>query len=140
VRSSGVVPVVAHPERYAGCTTADVLAWRAAGAAVQGHRRRPRLGRRPRTALRRLLAAGALDVLASDNQRRRARPRRRRELLAAPRRRRGGGALTVENPARLLSAPAPSRPAVVLRVGLLARLARYVAPAARPPHRAAPRS
>jgi protein-tyrosine phosphatase len=64
---SGVVPVLAHPERYSGCTVARVREWRGAGAVMQvdatmlmGDGRRARLARD-------LLAAGLVDVLASDN-------------------------------------------------------------------------
>jgi protein-tyrosine phosphatase len=35
IRSSGRVPVLAHPERYWGCTVERVAEWRAAGAVIQ---------------------------------------------------------------------------------------------------------
>jgi protein-tyrosine phosphatase len=35
LRMTGVVPVLAHPERYWGCTAAQVAQWRAVGAAIQ---------------------------------------------------------------------------------------------------------
>jgi protein-tyrosine phosphatase len=35
LRMSGVVPVVAHPERYWGCTVERVDEWRRIGAAIQ---------------------------------------------------------------------------------------------------------
>ena len=35
IHSSGVVPVLAHPERYWGCTAAKVHGWRQAGAVIQ---------------------------------------------------------------------------------------------------------
>jgi hypothetical protein len=43
IRRSGVLPVVAHPERYAGCTVDDVGRWR---AAAQCRRAPPRRSRR----------------------------------------------------------------------------------------------
>ena len=35
LRMSGIVPVLAHPERYFGCTPARVEEWRRVGAAIQ---------------------------------------------------------------------------------------------------------
>src|SRR5690348_4215472 len=35
LRMSGVVPVLAHPERYRGCTAAIVEEWRRVGAVIQ---------------------------------------------------------------------------------------------------------
>jgi len=63
----GVVPLVAHPERYAECSVEVVRAWKAAGAAVQVDattvtRPTPR-GLRARA----LVQAGLADVLAADN-------------------------------------------------------------------------
>lgn len=67
ITRGGLVPLVAHPERYQACTPAAVAAWRAAGARTQvdattltrpttrGHR------------ARQLLAAGLADVIAADN-------------------------------------------------------------------------
>ncbi len=67
IRVSGVVPVLAHPERYGGCRLEMVLEWRAAGAAMQidatiltGSSTRSRLARD-------LLRAGLVDCIASDN-------------------------------------------------------------------------
>lgn len=67
IRRSGVVPVVAHPERYYGCTLDTVRAWRDAGAVIQTDATML-LARGPMTELARsLLAAGLVDCLASDN-------------------------------------------------------------------------
>ena len=67
LRTSGVVPVVAHPERYWGTSLAHVREWRAAGAVMQGDAT-VLLGRHERGALARaLLAEGLVDLLASDN-------------------------------------------------------------------------
>jgi protein-tyrosine phosphatase len=67
ISMSGVVPVLAHPERYVGCTPQSARAWRAAGAALQvdavmllGTGTRARLARA-------LLADGLVDLVASDN-------------------------------------------------------------------------
>lgn len=66
-RMSGIVPVVAHAERYWGATPQLVSAWRQAGAVIQvdsasltGH------GRTQKLAVE-LLRLGLADVIASDN-------------------------------------------------------------------------
>lgn len=66
LRMSGVVPIVAHPERYSNCTVALVREWRNAGAVMQmgvdavvGARRHLPFGQE-------LLADGLIDLLASD--------------------------------------------------------------------------
>ena len=64
---AGVVPVVAHPERYLRSSVRTVAAWRAAGAKVQvdatGLTRSTQRGRRARQ----LVVAGLADVVAADN-------------------------------------------------------------------------
>lgn len=67
ISMSGLVPIVAHPERYRGCTPAMVRAWRRAGAAMQLDAA-SLLGDGPRAALSAaLLEEGLIDVMASDN-------------------------------------------------------------------------
>lgn len=67
LRQGGVVPVVAHPERYWGVSLTHVREWRAAGAVMQGDAT-ILLGTGERSRLARtFLANGLLDVLASDN-------------------------------------------------------------------------
>ena len=67
IRESGVVPLVAHPERYFGCSAAHVREWRAAGAATQADATLL-IGTGERAALARaLLAEGLVDLIASDN-------------------------------------------------------------------------
>ena len=67
IRRSGVVPVVAHPERYYGCTVDTVRGWREAGAVIQTDATML-LAHGPMTELAKdLLAAGLIDCLASDN-------------------------------------------------------------------------
>ena len=67
IRRSGVVPVVAHPERYYGCTLDIVRSWRDVGAVIQTDATML-LARGPMTDLAQsLLAAGLVDCLASDN-------------------------------------------------------------------------
>jgi protein-tyrosine phosphatase len=67
LRCSGVVPVLAHPERYWGCTAAKVHGWRQAGAVIQmdtagllGKGRIAKISRQ-------LLELGLVDLFASDN-------------------------------------------------------------------------
>lgn len=66
IRMSGRVPVVAHPERYHGCSATMVREWKGAGAVIQvdvaAVLRSPR---RQDLALR-LLAEGLVDCFASD--------------------------------------------------------------------------
>ena len=67
IRRSGVVPVVAHPERYYGCTLDMVRGWRDSGAVIQTDATMF-LARGPMTELAKsLLEAGLIDCLASDN-------------------------------------------------------------------------
>jgi protein-tyrosine phosphatase len=67
IRCSGVVPVLAHPERYWGCTVEKVEAWRYAGAVIQmdttGLLGKGRVGK----ISRQLLEQGLVDLFASDN-------------------------------------------------------------------------
>lgn len=67
IAQCGLVPLLAHPERYACCTPDVVARWKAAGALMQLDARtlfQPR-GRGERA--RALLAAGLGDILAGDN-------------------------------------------------------------------------
>ena len=127
LRSSGVVPVVAHPERYWGCTLSDIRRWRDAGAAIQldavGL-----LVREPVSVLARaMLEHGLVDCIASDNH------GDGRTLLAAKvwleELEAGEQAhlLTSVNPGRLLSdeSVVPVAP-VVIRRGMFDRLKQLV--------------
>ena len=67
LRANGLVPLVAHPERCGDMSPALASVWRAAGAVLQGDASTlAGDGARARRA-RALLAAGAYDILASDN-------------------------------------------------------------------------
>ena len=67
IRCSGVVPVLAHPERYWGCTAHKVAQWRKAGAVIQmdtaGLAGRGRIAKLSRQ----LLEQGLVDMFSSDN-------------------------------------------------------------------------
>jgi protein-tyrosine phosphatase len=67
IRCAGSVPVLAHPERYFGCTLAHVTEWRSVGAVMQMDTG-GLLGRGRMAALSRaLLEAGLVDLFSSDN-------------------------------------------------------------------------
>ena len=67
IRCSGVVPVLAHPERYYGCTPERVDEWRRAGAVIQMDTA-GLVGRGPVSKLSRaLVRAGLVDLFSSDN-------------------------------------------------------------------------
>ncbi len=67
IRSTGRVPVLAHPERYWGCTVEKVAEWRAAGAVIQMDTA-GLIGKGSiATISRALLEAGVVDLFASDN-------------------------------------------------------------------------
>jgi protein-tyrosine phosphatase len=67
LRTSGVIPVLAHPERYWGCTPDMVRAWRDAGAAVQMDASMLLGGPNTSKLARAMLAQGLVDCIASDN-------------------------------------------------------------------------
>ena len=63
----GLVPVVAHPERYIGCTLQTVREWREIGAVIQTDATML-LAHGPMTELAKsMLEQGLIDILASDN-------------------------------------------------------------------------
>lgn len=67
IRGLGVVPVLAHPERYYGCTLERVEEWRRAGAVIQmdtgGLLGKGPIGKMSRA----LVEEGLVDMFASDN-------------------------------------------------------------------------
>ena len=67
LRGTGIVPVVAHPERYFGCTLDTVRAWRDVGAVIQTDATML-LASGPMTEMAKsMLEEGLIDCLASDN-------------------------------------------------------------------------
>lgn len=67
IARSGRTPILAHPERYFGCTAAQVKEWRALGVVIQTDVS-VLLGRGvPAEMARELMASGLIDILASDN-------------------------------------------------------------------------
>ena len=67
ITCSGVVPVLAHPERYVRCTVEQVVAWRHAGAVIQmdtaGLLGKGRVSKLSRS----LVQHGVVDLFSSDN-------------------------------------------------------------------------
>ena len=123
VRSQGLVPVVAHPERYHGCTMETVATWREIGAVIQCDAM-ALLGAGPMAEFgRAMLGAGQVDILSSDNH------GDRRSLSTATQRLTEIGAeiqaeiLTTENPALLLAGgPLRPVPPVTFQKGVFDRL------------------
>lgn len=67
IRMSGVVPVLAHPERYHGATLERVFEWRSVGAVIQLDAAML-FGSAPMCRLARaMLEEGLVDCIASDN-------------------------------------------------------------------------
>ena len=67
VSDTGLVPVLAHPERYSSCSVPAARAWRAAGAKLQVDANTVLSPRSRGERARALLAAGMADILAADN-------------------------------------------------------------------------
>jgi protein-tyrosine phosphatase len=66
LRMSGVVPVLAHPERYWGCTTERVEEWRRVGAVIQMDVTGLFASGPQASLAASMLEEGFVDVLASD--------------------------------------------------------------------------
>jgi protein-tyrosine phosphatase len=103
LRMSGVVPVLAHPERYWGCTVEQVREWKRCGAVIQMDAVML-LGRSPLSALAHdLLAEGLVDCMASDNHADGRTLMIARNWLTEVGETGQADLLTRENPARLLA-------------------------------------
>jgi protein-tyrosine phosphatase len=124
LRMSGVVPVLAHPERYRGTTVELVEEWRGAGAVTQLDCAML-FGRAPMCRLARaLLQQGLIDCIASDNHadaRSLVHAKHWLEELGATDQ---AALLTETNPARLLASEGllPVDPIPEVEEGVLARL------------------
>jgi protein-tyrosine phosphatase len=128
LRQSGVIPVVAHPERYGGASLDLIKAWRAAGAVIQTDTAYL-LGDGPRGSLARaMLAEGLIDVLASDNHGDQRSLASARDWLIALGANDAAQLLTTVNPGSLLSdqrlVPVPP---VRIDRGMFARLREMLA-------------
>lgn len=67
IARSGRTPILAHPERYYGCTLDDVRGWRDVGVIIQTDVSVLLSRGAPGDLARAMLAAGLVDILASDN-------------------------------------------------------------------------
>ncbi len=67
VVSLGLVPVLAHPERYAACSLESVRRWRSLGARMQVDAATLLAHSRRGSWARQLVAEGLADILAGDN-------------------------------------------------------------------------
>lgn len=103
LRASGLVPVVAHPERYRGVTVDTMHVWRDVGAVIQGDALMLLSSGPSADLARAMLEAGVYDILASDNHG----DRRSLSTVRLWLRELGGEAqgrlLTIDNPRRVLA-------------------------------------
>ncbi|MEW5915679.1 MAG: CpsB/CapC family capsule biosynthesis tyrosine phosphatase [Gemmatimonadota bacterium] len=121
--ASGVVPVVAHPDRYHECTTAHVRAWRASGAVIQTDGRMLLGGGPHADFAHALVEQGLIDCLASDNHGDLRSVATVRAWLAELGSGEAAELLTVENPRRVLANERPLPvPSITIQRGLLRRL------------------
>ena len=67
VRDAGLVPVLAHPERYGSCSVEAVAYWRSLGARMQVDATTLHSPQTRGQRARQLVAAGLADILAGDN-------------------------------------------------------------------------
>jgi protein-tyrosine phosphatase len=127
IRDSGLVPLVAHPERYWGCTTRVIREWRSVGAAIQTDATML-LGTGPMTRLaKHMLQDGLVDCIASDNHGDRRSLRSARHWLEEVGAGEQAALLTEVNPGRLLSDQPPLPvPPLHLDRGMLGRLRELV--------------
>ncbi len=123
----GLVPLLAHPERYSICSPALVASWRAMGVAIQVDANTVFMPTGRGARARALLAEGLADVLAADNH-------GDRRSLAEPFKALGalGGStaaefLMVRNPAAVLAdQPLEPVPSFEVKVSLYQRIKGWV--------------
>lgn len=127
LRDAGLVPVLAHPERYRGVTVDAVREWRASGAVIQTDATML-IGGGPMTDIARaLLAAGLIDVLASDNHGDRRSLGAGRQWLLESEAPEQADLMTSVNPGRVLGDEVPFPvPPIALDRGVFRRLRELV--------------
>lgn len=127
LKMAGLVPVLAHPERYWGCTPALVKSWRQSGTVIQIDSAALLAGGRMGQLALALLEEGLADCLASDNHGDRRSLGAIHDWLSEQGAAEHATLLTEINPRRLLS-NLPMLPVPPVRVGhgLLARLRELV--------------
>jgi protein-tyrosine phosphatase len=128
ISMSGAVPVLAHPERYRGCTVALARAWRAAGAALQVDAAMLLGTSASARVAHALLAHGLVDLVASDNHGDSRSMALARDWLREHGADEQAELLTRANPERLLRNERPLPvPPFVLAAGPLGRLRSWLA-------------
>ena len=103
LRSSGIVPVLAHPERYSECAVDLVREWRQIGVVIRVDRFALAAGGPMGKLARALLENGLADLLASDNHGDSRSLAGARHYLAEDLGARSGHLLTSTNARRLLA-------------------------------------
>lgn len=127
LRMSGVVPVVAHPERYRECTPSLVQAWRDAGALIQMDVTAIASARGVSGFTEVLLAEGMVDVFASDTHADKRSLKTARDWLTAVASPDVARLMTRENARRLLaSEPTDAVPPITIKRGALDHLRELV--------------
>ncbi len=123
LRSEGRVPVLAHPERYWGCTLSQVRSWREGGTVMQIDAIALLAGGRMGEMAVALIEEGLADCLASDNHGDTRSLSIVRQWFAEQDAEEHAELLTAINPRRLLEGqPLLPVPPVRVRRGLLERL------------------
>ena len=125
VVDSGVVPLLAHPERYSICSPAMAARWKQLGVLLQVDATTALMATRRGDRARALLAAGLADIVAADNHGDNRTPADIHRALVTQ----GDGAvaalLTTENPRAILENRLTSAvPAVTLKLPLKDRIRR----------------
>ena len=116
VAAQGVVPLLAHPERYAACSVGQAARWREAGALLQVDATTLLADTRRAGRARALVEAGHATIIASDNHGDQRNLKSAVEWLEMHGGRTQAQLLAVENPAALLAGEAPAPvPAIRLR-------------------------
>jgi protein-tyrosine phosphatase len=126
LRRIGWTPVLAHPERYRGCSIDHVREWRDDGVVIQTDAKLL-LAKGPAADLAiGLLEAGLIDIIASDNHGDNRSQRAVVEWLSEIGAESHATLLTTENPSRLLAdQPLIPVPPIARPRGLLDRISRF---------------
>jgi protein-tyrosine phosphatase len=123
LRMSGVVPVLAHPERYWGCTVEKVEEWRRVGAVIQMDVAGVFASGAQGSVAAALLEKGFVDLLASDTHGDGRALRPAREWLVELGAHDTADLLTRRNAAHLLAGePVEAVPPIERRRGMFGRL------------------
>ncbi len=127
LRTSGIIPVLAHPERYHGCTVEQVEEWRRVGAVIQMDGAALLGSHRTAALAREMLARGYADVIASDNHGDSRSLMAVRDWLLEHGTEEQARLLTRDNARRLLAnEPLQNVPPLVVKQGMLAQLKQMV--------------